>query len=194
MRGPQLRQPPERLVRLVHADELPLRQAERVALAQRQDQFQLPGVQHVGDLAQVGQGVHGGAEHDRRQRDRQPGLQERPHSGHGLVVVAADPGKGRPRPVKADVDKRHLPGQPGCHDQAAGGVGRQPDDEAGVHVHDLGQVAAQQRLPAGQEHPLHPGQAGADGVKLVQRRVGHLQRLRAEPAVEVAALGDLQDH
>ena len=39
------------------------------------------------------------------------------------------------------------------------------------YVHDFGQVAAHQRLSAGQEHPLHPGQAGADGVKLIQRRV-----------------------
>ena len=41
--------------------------------------------------------------------------------------------------------ERDLARQPGCHDDATGRIGRQADDESREHLHDLRQVAAQQR-------------------------------------------------
>jgi len=82
----------------------------------------------------------------------------------------------------------------GASRPSAGGVGRQADDEPGVHVRDLADVPAQQRLPAGQEHPCDPVQVVPDGFELCQGGVGDLERLGAEDAAEIAPLGDLQDH
>jgi hypothetical protein len=78
--------------------------------------------------------------------------------------------------------------------EPSGGVGGDAENVLLVHVDDVAEVLTQQRFPAGEEHPLYAGQVGADGVQLGQGRVGQLQGLRTERAVEVAPLGDLQDH
>ena len=166
---------------------------KRVTLAQRQDQLQLPGVQHVGDLVQVRQPVQPRALHHRRQRDRDALAHEGPHARHDLVVVPAYPAEDGPGAVEPDVRECDLPASFGAVSTPRVAFVGQPDDEPREHVHDVDQVAAQERLPARQEYAVHAREVVPDRLQLRESRIRELKGLRAEHAPEVAPFSHLHD-
>lgn len=179
----------------LHADKLVLLQVQGVALAQGQDELELTGADDIGDLVGEGQGLQGGAIDHGGQRQGQARIDERAYAVHHLVVVSAHACGGRARPFQADIDEGDFAHHGFGVLQAAGGVGGNAENvQAGIHVDDFAEVAANEGLTAGEEYSLNTGQVVADAFEFGEAWVGVLKRLGAERAVEVAAFGDLQNH
>jgi hypothetical protein len=145
--GAEFGEPVEMAGCLFHGDELVFGEIEGIALAQREDEFDLAGADHVGDLHQVEQTVQGGAEHDGGEGDGVSGVAEGVHAGQDLVVVAAYSAEDFAGPVESDVGELDLSGELGCLIHSPGGVGRQADDEAVEGIHHIDEIRRRSGSP-----------------------------------------------